>query len=156
MREKPLKSWSAERYAAFLPVIEHLPVDMQRRWTYFGLFPNVYFDIYPEWLDFFHILPTGPGRVRIRARSFGFPDDRREMRAARWLCARLNARVQGEDEVLTRSVQQGLESGAYTRGILSDKEVVLADSRTGSASGCPSPGSRRRRRRGRWVRGTPR
>jgi phenylpropionate dioxygenase-like ring-hydroxylating dioxygenase large terminal subunit/AcrR family transcriptional regulator len=126
MRAKPLKSWSAERYAKFLPVMEHLPEDMRRRWTYFGLFPNVYFDIYPEWLDFFHIVPTGPGRVRIRARSFGFPDDRREMRAARWLCARLNSRVQAEDEVLTRSVQLGLESGAYTRGILSDKEVVLA------------------------------
>ena len=53
-------------------------------------------------------------------------DDRREMKAARWLCTRLNARVQAEDEVLTGSVQQGLSSGAYTRGILSDKEVVLA------------------------------
>ena len=48
------------------------------------------------------------------------------MKAARWLCARLNARVQAEDEVLTRSVQRGLASGAYTQGILSDKEVVLA------------------------------
>ena len=126
MREKPLKSWSAERYAKFLPVIEHLPEDMRRRWTYFGLFPNVYFDIYPEWLDYFVVLPLGPGRTLIKARSFGFPDDRREMKAARFLCARLNARVQAEDEILTRSVQQGLESGAYTQGILSDKEIVLA------------------------------
>ncbi len=126
MREKPLKSWSAERYAKFLPVIEHLPEDMRRRWTYFGLFPNVYFDIYPEWLDYFQVLPLGPGRTLIRARSFGFPDDRREMKAARFLCARLNARVQAEDEILTRSVQRGLESGAYTQGILSDKEIVLA------------------------------
>jgi phenylpropionate dioxygenase-like ring-hydroxylating dioxygenase large terminal subunit/AcrR family transcriptional regulator len=126
MREKPLKSWSAERYAKFLPVIEHLPEDMRRRWTYFGLFPNVYFDIYPEWLDFFQVLPLGAGRTLIRARSFGFPDDRREMKAARFLCARINARVQSEDEVLTRSVQRGLESGAYTQGILSDKEIVLA------------------------------
>jgi phenylpropionate dioxygenase-like ring-hydroxylating dioxygenase large terminal subunit/AcrR family transcriptional regulator len=126
MREKPLKSWSAERYAAFLPTIEHLPVDMRRRWTYLGLFPTVFFDIYPEWLDFFQLVPLGPGRTRIRARSYGFPDDRREMKAARWLCARLNARVQAEDEVLTESVQQGLASGAYTRGILSDKEIVLA------------------------------
>jgi phenylpropionate dioxygenase-like ring-hydroxylating dioxygenase large terminal subunit/AcrR family transcriptional regulator len=126
MREKPLKSWSAERYAKFLPVIEHLPEDMRRRWTYFGLFPSVYFDIYPEWLDYFQILPLGAGRIRIRARSFGFPDERREMKAARFLCARLNVRVQAEDEVLTHSVQQGLASGAYTRGILSAKEVVLA------------------------------
>jgi phenylpropionate dioxygenase-like ring-hydroxylating dioxygenase large terminal subunit/AcrR family transcriptional regulator len=126
MREKPLKNWSAERYAKFLPAMEHLPQGMQRRWTYIGLFPNVYFDIYPEWLDFFQLIPLGPGRTRIRARSYGFPDDRREMKAARWLCTRLNARVQAEDEVLTRSVQQGLASGAYRQGILSDKEVVLA------------------------------
>ncbi len=126
MREKPLKSWSAERYAKFLPTMEHLPEGMRRRWTYLGLFPNVFFDIYPEWLDFFQVVPLGPGRTRIRARSYGFVDDRREMKAARWLCTRLNARVQVEDEVLTASVQQGLSSGAYTRGILSDKEIVLA------------------------------
>ena len=126
MREKPLKSWSAQGYAKFLPVIEHLPEDMRRRWTYFGLYPNVFFDIYPEWLDFFQVLPLGPGRTLIRARSYGFVDNSREMRAARFLCARLNARVQREDEALTRQVQRGLESGAYTQGILSDKEIVLA------------------------------
>lgn len=126
MRQQPLRSWSAERYAALLPVIEHLPDDLRRRWTYFGLLPNVYFDIYPEWMDFFQVIPVGPGRARLRARTYGFPDDRREMKAARYLCSRLNERVQAEDEVLTRSVQRGLESGAYTRGILSDKEIVLA------------------------------
>jgi len=126
MRAVPLKSWSAERYAKLLPVIEHLPEDMRRRWTYFGLYPNVFFDIYPEWMDFFHVLPLGAGRTLIRARSFGFPDERREMRAARFLSSRLNARVQAEDEVLTESVQRGLASGAYSQGILSSKEVVLA------------------------------
>jgi phenylpropionate dioxygenase-like ring-hydroxylating dioxygenase large terminal subunit/AcrR family transcriptional regulator len=125
MREKPLKSWSAERYAKFLPKMAHLPEDMRRRWTYIGLFPTVFFDIYPEWLDFFQLIPLGPGRTRIRSRTYGFPDDRREMKAARWLCTRLNSRVQSEDEVLTESVQRGLSSGVYTRGILSDKEIVL-------------------------------
>ena len=72
------------------------------------------------------MLPLGAGRTLIRCRSFGFKDDRREMKAARWLCSRLNARVQAEDEVLTESVQRGLASGAYTQGILSSKEVVLA------------------------------
>ncbi len=126
MREKPLKSWSAEGYAKFLPVMEHLPEDMRRRWTYFGLYPNVFFDIYPEWMDFFHVQPLGAGRTLIRARSFGFKDDRREMKAARFLCSRLNGRVQAEDEILTESVQRGLASGAYSQGILSSKEVVLA------------------------------
>jgi phenylpropionate dioxygenase-like ring-hydroxylating dioxygenase large terminal subunit/AcrR family transcriptional regulator len=126
MRGQPLKSWSAERYAKLLPVMEHLPEHMRRRWTYFGLYPNVFFDVYPEWMDFFHVVPLGAGRTLIRARSFGFPDDRREMKAARWLCSRLNARVQAEDETLTESVQHGLASGAYSQGILSSKEVVLA------------------------------
>ncbi len=94
MREKPLRSWSAEGYARYLPVMEHLPEDMRRRWTYFGLYPNVYFDVYPEWMDFFHVLPLGAGRTLIRSRSFGFKDDRREMKAARFFCARLNGRVQ--------------------------------------------------------------
>jgi phenylpropionate dioxygenase-like ring-hydroxylating dioxygenase large terminal subunit/AcrR family transcriptional regulator len=126
LREQPLRSWSAERYAKFLPVIEHLPGHMRRRWTYFGLYPNVFFDIYPEWMDYFHVLPLASGRTLIRCRSFGFPDDRREMKAARYLCSRLNMRVQSEDEALTASVQRGLASGAYTQGILSSKEVVLA------------------------------
>mgnify|MGYP003694361641 CR=1 FL=1 len=76
-------------------------------------------------MDYFHVLPLGAGRTLIRCRSFGFKDDRREMKAARFFCARLNGRVQMEDEVLTESVQRGLESGAYTQGILS-VEVVLA------------------------------
>ena len=94
MRAEPRDNWSARGYARFLPVIEHLPEHMRRRWTYIGLFPNVFFDIYPEWMDFFQLIPLGPGRTRIRARSYGYPDDRREMKAARWFCARLNVRVQ--------------------------------------------------------------
>jgi phenylpropionate dioxygenase-like ring-hydroxylating dioxygenase large terminal subunit/AcrR family transcriptional regulator len=125
MRDVPLKSWSAQRYAAVLPRVEHLPADLARRWTYYGLFPNVYFDVYPEWLDFFHVIPLGAGRVRLRSRTYGFPDERRAMRAARYLSVRINARVQSEDEILTRSVQQGLHSSGYRAGILSDKEIVL-------------------------------
>ena len=96
-------------------------------------------------------LPADADRARahaIRARSYGFPDDRREMRAARWLCARLNARVQAEDEVLTRSVQRGSASGAYTQGILSDKEIVLAGFQDWIRARLPVSSSPRRRARG--------
>jgi len=126
VRTQPRRSWSAERYAAILPEVEHLPPDLRRRWSYFGLFPNIYFDVYPEWVDFFQLLPTAAGRTRLRARAFGLADGRPEMRAARYLNRRINYRVQDEDEALTHSVQRGLASGAYTQGILSDKEVVLA------------------------------
>jgi phenylpropionate dioxygenase-like ring-hydroxylating dioxygenase large terminal subunit/AcrR family transcriptional regulator len=126
MRAEPRDNWSARGYARFLPVIEQLPQNLRRRWTYIGLWPNVFFDIYPEWMDFFQLIPLAAGRTRIRARSYGYPDERREMKAARWFCSRLNVRVQKEDEVLTASVQRGLASGGYSRGILSDKEIVLA------------------------------
>jgi phenylpropionate dioxygenase-like ring-hydroxylating dioxygenase large terminal subunit len=131
MRAEPRDNWSARGYARFLPMMEHLPENMRRRWTYIGLL-NVFFDIYPEWMDFFQLIPLGPGRTRIRARSYGYPDDRREMKAARWFCARLNVRVQREDEVLTASVQRGLASGGYTRGILRTRKSCPPDSRTGS------------------------
>ena len=126
LRSQPRRSWSAERYAAVLPEVDYLPPELRRRWSYFGLFPNVYVDIYPEWIDFFQLLPTAAGRTRLRARVYGFPDERREMRAARYLNRRINYRVQNEDEALTHSVQMGLASGAYTQGILSDKEIVMA------------------------------
>ena len=123
MREKPLRSWSAQGYAKFLPVMEHLPEDMRRRWTYFGLYPNVFFDIYPEWMDFFHVLPLGAGRTLIRARSFGFPDDRREMKAARFLCARLNSPRAGRG----RSPDRLRAARARLRRLFAGHPVVEGD-----------------------------
>jgi phenylpropionate dioxygenase-like ring-hydroxylating dioxygenase large terminal subunit/AcrR family transcriptional regulator len=125
MREQPRRNWSAQRYAGLLPDFPHLPREMQRRWTYFGLFPNVFLDVFPEWIDFFHVEPLGPGRVRLRSQSYGLRDERRETRAARYLGIRLNQRVQDEDNRLTRSVQEGLSSSAYQVGVLSSKEVVI-------------------------------
>ncbi len=125
MRDRPRRNWSAERYANVLPDFPHLPQEMQRRWTYFGLFPNVYLDVFPEWIDFFHVVPIGPGKVRLRSQTYGLQDDRRQTRAARYLGIRLNQRVQDEDNRLTRSVQQGLASSAYQIGVLSSKEVVV-------------------------------
>lgn len=125
MRAEPLPNWSAVRYAAMLPEQPQLPEDMRRRWSYFGLFPNVFFDVYPEWIDYFHVVPLGPGWVRLRSRSYGRPDSRREMRLARYLSVRINRQVQNEDNALTRSVQGGFASSAYTAGVLSEREVVV-------------------------------
>jgi len=125
MRERPRKNWSAERYAAALPVYEHLPEDMRRRWSYFGMFPGVYLDMFPENMDFFHVVPLGPGKSMLRSRYYGLPDDRRETRVAKYLNLRINNRVQDEDNALTASVQRGLASSAYELGILSGKEVIV-------------------------------
>jgi phenylpropionate dioxygenase-like ring-hydroxylating dioxygenase large terminal subunit len=76
-------------------------------------------------MDFFQMLPAGPGRALLRGRSYGLPDGRREVRAARYLNGRINMAVQDEDNALTLSVQGGLRSSAYDAGFLCDKEVVV-------------------------------
>lgn len=125
LRAEPAGRWSERHYHRVLPNQDHLPPELRRRWSYFSLFPSVNFDLYPERMDWFQIMPLGPGRCRLRARAYALPDDRRETRIARYLGRRINARVQAEDNRLTRSVQQGLASRGYTTGFLSAKEVAV-------------------------------
>ena len=144
MREKPLRSWSAERYAKFLPTIEHLPESMRRRLTYLGLFPSVFFDIYPEWLDFFQLIPLGAGRTRIRARSYGFPDDRREMKAARWLCA-IKCACSQKTKCLRNRCKEDCRPGRIAAAFSRTRISCWQGFRTGFVRGCRSRGSSRRR-----------
>jgi phenylpropionate dioxygenase-like ring-hydroxylating dioxygenase large terminal subunit len=125
MREEPLRNWSVQRYHKLLPKYAHLPSAMQRRWTYFGMFPNVYFDLFPEKMDFMQMIPLAPGKMLLRGRCYARPDEGRETRACRFLSDRINARVQDEDNRLTAEVQRGLSTSAYGRGILSDKEILV-------------------------------
>lgn len=125
MREKADRNWSTHLYRTLLPSYEHLPAHMQTRWTYYAMFPNTFFDLFPEKMDFFQMIPLAAGRVMLRGRSYALPDDRRETRAVRYLSDRINMRVQEEDNELTHSVQRGLGTSAYDVGILSDKECLV-------------------------------
>ena len=124
-RDRPARTWSARHYQTLLPVAEHLPGRLRRRWSYFFLHPGMAFDIYPDKMDFFQILPTGPGKCILRGRSYALPDGRREMRAARYVNHRLNREVQNEDNRLIASVQKGLASSSYDVGVISDTEIIL-------------------------------
>ena len=125
MKENPQRYWSVRHYEKLLPAFEHLPEELRRRWTYVTLFPNVSFDVFADKMDFFQLVPVGPGECVLRGRTYALPDERRETRAARYLSNRINWRVQDEDNALTLSVQGGLGSSAYGVGLLSDKEVVV-------------------------------
>lgn len=125
LRDKPSSNWSERLYQTLLPEVEHLPADRRRAWAYYVLLPNVAFDIYPDQMDFFHVVPTGPGRSLIRGRSYRLPGPDRRMRAAQFLNWRINTQVQREDDRLIQSVQIGLASASYGTGILSEKEVAL-------------------------------
>jgi hypothetical protein len=87
--------------------------------------PNFAFDIYPDVMDYFQVIPLGPGRARLRAPVYGLPTADRRIRAARWLNLRINKQVQLEDEVLIHSVQGGLATSAYGYGYLSEKEACV-------------------------------
>lgn len=125
MVDRPSANWSERMYQKLLPPVSHLPEERQRFWLYFKLWPNVAFDIYPDQIDFMQWLPTGPTTCLIREISYVLPDDRREMRAARYLNWRINRQVNTEDTALITRVQQGMASRSFSMGPLSDKEVCL-------------------------------
>ena len=126
MRDKVKGGWSCERYGSLLPEQTHLPEDQRKSWRYYFAYPSFAFDVYPEMMDFFHIIPVGPGRSRLRFGSYSLPGVSRELKACQYLSERINMQVHREDMALVASVQKGLESSAYDRGILGTKEIAVA------------------------------
>ena len=123
--EKPSDNPSERAYQYFLPEAEHLPPSHRRKWLYYKLFPNVAFDIYPDQVDFMQFLPVSSTETVIREISYALPDDRREMRAARYLNWRINRKVNAEDTELITRVQLGMQSPTYVAGPLGTSEVCL-------------------------------
>jgi phenylpropionate dioxygenase-like ring-hydroxylating dioxygenase large terminal subunit len=123
--DKPSTNPSERAYQQYLPPVEHLPASHRRKWIYYKLFPNVAFDVYPDQVDFMQFLPVSATETVIREISYAIPDQRREMKAARYLNWRINRRVNAEDTVLIARVQAGMQSPAYVPGPLGTSEVCL-------------------------------
>jgi phenylpropionate dioxygenase-like ring-hydroxylating dioxygenase large terminal subunit len=126
LRERPSSRWSERLYQSLVaPTAVDLPQEQRRRWSFYSMLPNIGIDVFPEQMDFFQVLPRGPGKCTIRGGSFAHPDSRREMRLLRYLGARINRQVQREDEFLCLRVQRGLGSRAYEPGPLSSLESCM-------------------------------
>jgi phenylpropionate dioxygenase-like ring-hydroxylating dioxygenase large terminal subunit len=123
--DRPSANLSERAYQHFLPAAQHLPEAQRRHWLYFKLWPNVAFDIYPDQVDFMQFIPVSSTQTLIREIAYALPDDRREMKAARYLNWRINRQVNAEDTVLINRVQAGMESKSYTSGPLGEIEVCL-------------------------------
>ena len=123
--EEPSNNPSERMYQRVLPDALHRPPERKRLWTYFKLWPNQAFDIYPDQVDFMQFIPVSPTQTMIREIAYALPDARREMKAARYLNWRINRQVNAEDTELVARVQQGMASRSFTAGPLAETEVSL-------------------------------
>ena len=118
-------------YTAHLPRAEHLPEAAQGRWLYYKLWPNMAFDIYADQIDFMQWIPTSPTTCLLREVAYCLPDEftppeqRREMKLARYANWRINRVVNAEDTWLIGQVQQGMASRSYSAGPIASSEVCL-------------------------------
>jgi phenylpropionate dioxygenase-like ring-hydroxylating dioxygenase large terminal subunit len=111
-----------------LPEVDWLPGEKRRQWVYYRLWPNLALDIYPDQVDFMQFIPISPGKTMIREIAYAIPDERREMKAARYLNWRVNRQVNAEDSELIARVQQGMGSSSFTSGPFAEREILLIDS----------------------------
>jgi len=128
LREKRSPRWSEGLYQSLIGrAVAHLPEDQRRVWRFYSALPNLGIDVYPDQMDFFQVLPAGPGKCIIRGAVFGLPNTTREMRAVRFLSNRINASVNNEDRWLCERVQRGLASSSYRPGPLSQLEGCMLE-----------------------------
>ena len=115
-------------YKKYLPRVDHLPTERQWQWTYYRLWPNLAFDVYPDQMDFMQFIPINASTTMIREIPFALKDDRREMKVARYLNWRINREVNAEDTRLIKWVQEGMQTSAFQSGPLAKSEICLIDS----------------------------
>jgi phenylpropionate dioxygenase-like ring-hydroxylating dioxygenase large terminal subunit len=129
MREAPSSRWSERMYQQHVATVTapHLPEPQRRSWRFYSCLPNLGLDIMPEQMDFFQVLPRGPGKTVIRGAAFGLRDDRPEMRLIRWLGNRINMQVNKEDRLLCERLQRGINDSAYRPGPLSRIETWMLE-----------------------------
>jgi len=125
--ENESRRWSTRLYRKVLPEATHLPPSHRRAWLYLGLFPNVVLTLYPDSFGFYQEYPLGIDRTLQRAATYGLPDDRREMRAARYLSRRIDRATSAEDHQLIEWSWEAMQSSGFSGYILSDLEVGVRD-----------------------------
>jgi len=128
LRENRSPRWSEGLYQSLIGrAVAHLPEDQRRCWRFYSALPNLGIDVFPDQMDFFQVLPAGPGKCLIRGAVFGLPNATREMRAVRYLSNRINSAVNNEDKWLCERVQRGLASSSYRPGPLSQLEGCMLE-----------------------------
>ena len=71
MREAPSPRWSERIYQKYVGAVTepYLPEANRRSWRFYSCLPNLGIDIQPEQVNFFQVLPRGPGKTVVRGAS---------------------------------------------------------------------------------------
>jgi len=117
------KRWSVRHYKALRPHASNALGDEANNWTYVGMFPNIVFMLYPEQIGYYQEWPLSVGRTVQRGCLYGLPDDRREMKLARYLALRIERETTREDHQLIVWSCEAMKSSAFPGIILSDHEA---------------------------------
>jgi phenylpropionate dioxygenase-like ring-hydroxylating dioxygenase large terminal subunit len=123
LQETESPVWSERMYQRLLPEVEHLPRDYRRAWIYYAIFPSAVLAIGPESVDCYQVLPVGPEQCRIHGFALALPEESRRLRAARYLKGRINRSVIREDLDYCAWTNEGIRSGRYEGGPLSELEA---------------------------------
>jgi phenylpropionate dioxygenase-like ring-hydroxylating dioxygenase large terminal subunit len=128
LREQRSPRWSEGLYQSLIGrAATHLTPEQRRCWRFYSALPNLGIDVFPDQMDFFQVLPAGPGKCLIRGATFGLPGATPELRAVRYLSNRINTQVNNEDKWLCARVQRGLASSSYQPGPLSTLEHCMLE-----------------------------
>jgi phenylpropionate dioxygenase-like ring-hydroxylating dioxygenase large terminal subunit len=126
LQEKISSNWTESHYQRLLPAVEQLPEDLQRAWIYYGIHPTTVIQISPDLVECYSVLPMGPDRCKLVGFTLAHEDERREMKAARYLNSRIVRQVLEEDLDICHSVDEGIRSDSYSSGGLSTLESGVA------------------------------
>lgn len=122
--ETPGKLWSVRAYKR---LVEAAPVpEAERgRWVYLNLFPNTVIGLYPDSVSWYREIPLAVDRTYQHGRFYRHADESREVRAARYLSARIDRVTAEEDHMLCTWAYEATLSAGYEGVILSDLEHGL-------------------------------
>ena len=117
------KRWSVRHYKSIRPASAKSLGDEAENWTYVGMFPNLVFVFYPEQIGYYQEWPLDVERTVQRGSLYALPDERREMRLARYLALRIERETTREDHQLIVWSSEAMKSSAFPGIILSDYEA---------------------------------
>ena len=117
------RRWSVKQYKKILPENGSLPESNRRAWLYIGVFPNLVFSLYPDQVSFYQEFPITIDRTIQRSAGYALPDERREMKLARYLASRIDRVTSREDTQLIQWSWESMQSSGFAGMILSDLEA---------------------------------